>query len=39
MPLLEAPGALVEAIQRFVAGRPPSDIDPERWRTLLRDGA
>ena len=39
MPLVEAPGALVEAIQRFVAGRPPSDIDPERWRTLLRDGA
>jgi pimeloyl-ACP methyl ester carboxylesterase len=39
MPLVEAPDALAEAITRFVADRPPSDGDPERWRGLLRQGA
>jgi pimeloyl-ACP methyl ester carboxylesterase len=39
MPLVEAPEALAAAIERFVAEHPPSSVDLERWRDLLRTGA
>ena len=39
MPLVEAPEALADAIGRFMEERPPSEVSPERWRALLREGA
>ena len=39
MPLVEAPEALAGAIGRFMEERPPSEVSPERWRALLREGA
>lgn len=38
-PPLQAPEALVDAITGFLARTPPSDVSPESWRRLLREGA
>jgi len=38
-PPLQAADELVAALHDFLARVPPSDPSPERWRTLLRDGA
>ncbi|MCW2958058.1 MAG: alpha/beta hydrolase [Solirubrobacterales bacterium] len=38
-PPLQAPEAMVDAIEAFLARVPPSQPSPERWRRMLRDGA
>jgi pimeloyl-ACP methyl ester carboxylesterase len=38
-PPLQAPEAMVAAIESFLARVPPSQPSPERWRRMLRDGA
>jgi pimeloyl-ACP methyl ester carboxylesterase len=38
-PPLQAPEAMVDAIEDFLRRVPASDPSPERWRRMLRDGA